>query len=41
MSSRLPLLGLSIALLAVNWVPSFLLSFIVARYVGILGLAGA
>jgi hypothetical protein len=33
--------GLSIALLAVNWVPSFLLSFIVARYVGILGLAGA
>ena len=33
--------GLSIALLAVNWVPSFLLSFIVARYVGIIGLAGA
>jgi hypothetical protein len=33
--------GLSLALLAVNWVPSFLLSFIVARYVGVLGLAGA
>ncbi len=32
--------GLSIALLAVNWVPSFLLSFIVARYVGVIGLAG-
>lgn len=33
--------GLAVALLAVNWVPSFLLSFIVARYVGIIGLAGA
>ncbi|MCA0304493.1 MAG: hypothetical protein LCH95_18960 [Proteobacteria bacterium] len=33
--------GLSVALLAVNWVPSFLLSFLVARYVGIIGLAGA
>ena len=32
--------GLSIALLAVNWVPSFLLSFLVARYVGVIGLAG-
>ena len=33
--------GLAAALLAVNWVPSFLLSFIVARYVGVIGLAGA
>ena len=32
--------GLSAALLVVNWVPSFLLSFIVARYVGVIGLAG-
>jgi hypothetical protein len=32
---------MSIVLLVVNWVPSFLLSFIVARYVGILGVAGA
>lgn len=32
---------MSIVLLVVNWVPSFLLSFIVARYVGVLGVAGA
>jgi len=32
---------MSVVLLIVNWVPSFLLSFIVARYVGLLGMAGA
>ncbi|WP_421994147.1 hypothetical protein [Reyranella sp.] len=32
---------MSAMLLIVNWVPSLLLSFIVARYVGILGMAGA
>jgi hypothetical protein len=32
---------ISVVLLVVNWVPSFLLSFLVARYVGILGMAGA
>lgn len=32
---------MSAVLLVVSWVPSFLLSFLVARYVGILGVAGA
>lgn len=32
---------MSVVLLIVNWVPSFLLSFLVARYVGVLGMAGA
>ena len=31
---------ISVVLLVVNWVPSFLLSFIVARYVGIVSVAG-
>ena len=32
---------ISVVLLVVNWVPSFLLSFIVARYVGIVSVAGS
>lgn len=32
---------LSMALLALSWVPSFFLSFIVARYLGVLAIAGA
>lgn len=32
---------MSVVLLVVNWVPSFLLSFLVARYVGVIGMAGA
>jgi hypothetical protein len=31
---------ISVVLLLVNWVPSFFLSFIVARYVGIISVAG-
>ncbi|MBM3649749.1 MAG: hypothetical protein FJX11_18365 [Alphaproteobacteria bacterium] len=33
--------GMSVVLLAVSWLPSLLLSILVARYVGVIGLAGA